>query len=268
MTETDIAPLAAGEAVESAFLRAMAQGAADDAELRTLTVGIAAAMAMRSESPMVNRAIGFSEPVDADLLAPFVGMFREAGTARAGFKLPRPVLPADWAEVCARLGLLPAPQTLKLTRSAARPAEPVTTDLRIAPVEADAHERALKVLLTGFGDLRPPAEVIDMISTLNRHPRSRQFAAWDGDEIVAVGLVFADRDAAVLKGGVTLPSHRGRGAQSALIAARIEAAREAGCRWVVSETSQPAAGEHHTSLSNLERAGFVRVYDYVNVLLT
>ncbi|MFI5844032.1 GNAT family N-acetyltransferase [Catenuloplanes sp. NPDC051500] len=265
MTDTDIVPLAIGEAAEGVFTRVLAENAPAGIELRTLTIGTATALALRSDSLMFNRVIGFSEPVSAEVVARFVTTFREAGSLRATLKFPPSVLPDDWDAVCATLGLTAGPATVKLSRSTAAAAQ-VETDLRIAPVAAHQRQRAVEVMLTGFDD-RPPY-LVGMLGAMTSHPQSRQFAAWDGDEMVAVGLVFTHGEIGLFKGGVTLPSHRGRGAQSALIAARIEAARAAGCRWVVSETSQPAAGEHHTSLSNLERAGFVRVWDYRNVLLT
>jgi GNAT superfamily N-acetyltransferase len=265
MTDTDIVPLAIGEAVEGALIRALAETAPPGIELRTLTVGTATALALRSDSLLFNRAIGFTEPVDAALIARFVTTFREAGTARAALKLPPSVLPDDWAEVRERSGLVAGPATIKLSRSTAAPAE-ARTDLRIAPVAADECARAVEVLLHAFDDRPPYLHAI--LTTMISHPSSRRFAAWDGDEMVGFGLVFTDGEAGVFKGAITLPSHRGRGAQSGLIAARIEAARAAGCRWVVSETSQPAAGAHHTSLANLERAGFVRAWNYCNALLT
>ena len=55
----------------------------------------------------------------------------------------------------------------------------------------------------------------------------------------------------------TAESHRQRGAQQALIAARIEQAERIGCSILVSETLTML--EH--SLRNLQRAGFQEVYE-------
>ena len=64
----------------------------------------------------------------------------------------------------------------------------------------------------------------------------------------------------------TLPERRGRGAQSALIAARIEAARGAGCTVVVTETGVPVDGDEGPSYRNLRRAGFQPAYVRDNYL--
>jgi GNAT superfamily N-acetyltransferase len=54
----------------------------------------------------------------------------------------------------------------------------------------------------------------------------------------------------------TLPEHRGKGAQSILLAGRIRHARELGCRLVVTETGDRRADLPSSSYRNLIRAGF------------
>jgi hypothetical protein len=52
--------------------------------------------------------------------------------------------------------------------------------------------------------------------------------------------------------------------RSALIAARIRAARDAGCRLLVVETFDEPAGTHNSSYHNLVRAGFTLRYSRQN----
>ena len=63
--------------------------------------------------------------------------------------------------------------------------------------------------------------------------------------------------AASVTGYQTGPGYRGRGAQLALIAARVEAARSAGCDWVIAEA---AAGDN-PSVRNQQRAGLGTCYE-------
>jgi GNAT superfamily N-acetyltransferase len=56
--------------------------------------------------------------------------------------------------------------------------------------------------------------------------------------------------------GATLPEYRGRGAQSAILAARIEDARKQGCSAVVTETGELEEGRPSSSYRNILRAGF------------
>lgn len=78
---------------------------------------------------------------------------------------------------------------------------------------------------------------------------------------MAVGSIFVNGECADMFGGATLAGARGRGAQSALLTARIMAAREAGCRWIVAETGSESPGEHNSSLHNMHRAGFRPLYE-------
>src|SRR5690606_18183489 len=77
----------------------------------------------------------------------------------------------------------------------------------------------------------------------------------DGDRIVAGAALYMEGTTASLHSAATSATHRGRGAQSALISARIEAARAAGARWVVTETAVPAPGTRNPSTENMRRAG-------------
>lgn len=78
------------------------------------------------------------------------------------------------------------------------------------------------------------------------NPNFRPFAAWDGDEIVATANLFIHGEIGSLNTAATLATHRNRGAQSALIAARAKEAAKSGCRWfcalrpVVPPTARPA----------------------------
>ena len=57
----------------------------------------------------------------------------------------------------------------------------------------------------------------------------------------------------------TLPEHRGKGGQNALLAERIEHAREAGCDVVVTETGELREELPSNSYRNILRAGFTEV---------
>jgi GNAT superfamily N-acetyltransferase len=82
------------------------------------------------------------------------------------------------------------------------------------------------------------------------------FIAWDGKTPVATAAVVMEAWLAYLYGAMTQEAYRGRGAQSALIAARVGYAAERGCKWAVSETVTRAK----TSLGNLRRQGFKEIF--------
>jgi GNAT superfamily N-acetyltransferase len=85
------------------------------------------------------------------------------------------------------------------------------------------------------------------------------YLALDGEKAVATGALFVYGEVGALLGATTLKSHRGQGAQSALLAERIKAARDLGCEWLVTETWEEQA-HHNPSYHNLLRAGFHEAY--------
>ncbi|MBR1124034.1 hypothetical protein JQ628_21070 [Bradyrhizobium lablabi] len=83
------------------------------------------------------------------------------------------------------------------------------------------------------------------------------YMAFDGSRPVAIALLAIFEDIAYLLSASTAEADRKRGAQQALIAARLAHAERLGCAIAVSETLNIL--EH--SLGNLQRAGFREVYE-------
>jgi GNAT superfamily N-acetyltransferase len=83
------------------------------------------------------------------------------------------------------------------------------------------------------------------------------YMAFDGERPVAIAAFCVFEDMGYLMAARTAESHRKRGAQQALIAARIERAERIGCSILVSETLTMLPH----SLRNLQRAGFEEVYE-------
>jgi hypothetical protein len=100
-----------------------------------------------------------------------------------------------------------------------------------------------------------PNELDGMLTSTLINPLFRPYAAWDGDELVAGGLLFLHGQIGSLSSDATKASHRGRGAQTGLLAVRAKAASAAGCRWLVTETAETG-----TSLENVRRAGLEILY--------
>ncbi|MGI8892669.1 MAG: GCN5 family acetyltransferase, partial [Bacteroidia bacterium] len=62
----------------------------------------------------------------------------------------------------------------------------------------------------------------------------------------------------------TMPGYRAKGAQTALISKRIEAANEAGCKHIFVETADDKGGNPSPSGRNLMRMGFRQLYKRPN----
>jgi GNAT superfamily N-acetyltransferase len=80
--------------------------------------------------------------------------------------------------------------------------------------------------------------------------------ALDGDEPAGAAGLYAAGGAAYLGLAGTLPEHRGKGAQNALLAARIRRAAELGCDLLTTETGERRDDRPSNSYRNILRAGF------------
>ena len=81
-------------------------------------------------------------------------------------------------------------------------------------------------------------------------PHDHRFVAEIDGRPVGTGALHAHHQVGWLRAGTVLPSHRGRGIQQALIAARIDRARQLGCDLVGAAVALGGASAH-----NAERAG-------------
>lgn len=88
-------------------------------------------------------------------------------------------------------------------------------------------------------------------------PGFHHFMAFDGAKPVAVAALAVNEGLGYLGWMSTAEDARRRGAQQALIAARVAKAQALGCDVIVSETLTMLT----TSLANLERVGFREVYE-------
>lgn len=207
------------------------------------------------------QGFGFSEPVTSELIREVLDFYRAAGGPVANFHLAPDVVPPDWAEICAEHGLTQGQPTVhKLVRDAS-PVQPVTTSLRIDRIGPADKEAWAAVQVTAFELPDPDRRMTQMLASVNDLAGLTGYAAWDGDRLVATAALSVDGESGQFVSAATLPEYRRRGAQSALLARRIEDALAAGCTTLAVEVAKPAPGERNPSLDNVERAGFKVLYD-------
>jgi GNAT superfamily N-acetyltransferase len=138
---------------------------------------------------------------------------------------------------------------------------PASHAFEVSVVDDDVGFRAWsETLLDGFG--YTSAEDRARVGWWNRMlcglpDASLLLARVDGEPVGVANVLVRGRTAS-LGGTATRPEHRRRGAQAALLAARLDLAREAGCTLAVI-TADPGG----TSARNCERAGFRLAYTNV-----
>jgi len=132
---------------------------------------------------------------------------------------------------------------------------PARTELRIA--EAARAGEFGSVVAAAFG--APPVFAPWLDAIVGRSGWD-VFVAYDGEQPVGGGALFVSGRTAWLGIAGTLPAARGRGAQGAVFAARIERARELDLDLLVTETGVPRNGEPGPSYRNMLRVGFEPTY--------
>lgn len=118
---------------------------------------------------------------------------------------------------------------------------------------ADRPEDFANVVVEAYG---MPESVAPIASRVVGRPGWFCYVAYAGNEPAGAGALFVHERVGWLGYAATRERFRGRGAQSAILATRIEAARKQGCTTVTTETGELAEDRPNASYRNIVRAGF------------
>jgi GNAT superfamily N-acetyltransferase len=211
-------------------------------------------------SGMFNRALGLGlrEPASEGGIGEIASFFGDGiGWCLALSPQAEPPEVPSWLE---RLGFTRGYGWAKFSRCTDDAPE-TQTDLRIERVkQGDAFADAF---VRGYGT---PDFFRGWVSRLAGRDGWHCFVAFDRDTPAATGALFVSGTVGWLGIAATVPEYRRRGAQGAILSARLEAAREAGCEIVVTETGELQEGRPSSSYRNIVRAGFEEAYVRPNYL--
>jgi hypothetical protein len=205
--------------------------------------------------PMLNRIVGLGteQPAtEADVdealarIPPgytyYVSVDPEAAPPELGGWLVSRGLEPGWGWMLFRRGVEPLP--------------PVRTSLTLREATTPDELAAFgRVVATSYG---LPAAAADVVA---RAPE-RGWTCWlalEGDEPVSAAGLFVAEGAGYLGFAGTLEGHRGKGAQGALLAVRVERAAALGCDLLLTETGERLPDRPSNSYRNILRAGFEEV---------
>ncbi|MBL8344492.1 MAG: GNAT family N-acetyltransferase [Rubrivivax sp.] len=242
---------------------ALARAAARDAEAAPVTISpLADGIALRCpgdrSSTLFNRVLGlgltytFNEATAEAVAARFADHQGPWGLELA------PVATHERARVMLKLLRLrrSLPTVMLAMDCAALPHEQPST-WRVERVGSDRTGIAADIVTRVFGISGPTARI------LRSAPSSSEFAQWvafDGAHPVATCLTHVHDDTAWFGWSATLPSHRGRGLQTALLWHSVRDAGERGCRWMTAETATGTVDSPDASFRNMLRFGFFELY--------
>ncbi len=223
-------------------------------------------VAAHSKFVAVNRVIGLGcpQPASEDELDEVLALYRAAGVGKCLIHLSPLAVPTEvqrW--IAARGGSTVAP-TVKLVRRLAGDETRSGAPLDIRAVHPDETQPFVDIVAPRLGV--PEGLEWGISSTIGR-PGWRYYFVLDNATPIAAGASLVRGDHVWLGLAATRESHRNRGAQSLLLAKRLEDAARAGCRWASADTSAPTAEKPNQSLDNMLRLGFEVLYDRVNIVV-
>jgi GNAT superfamily N-acetyltransferase len=206
-------------------------------------------------SPMLNRIVGLGvgEPASEEQLDDAIAVM--AGL-RYYVSLSPAAEPAEISGWLAARGFEPSWGWMQFRRAVDTLPE-AETSLRLVEIGPGRGAEFARLLCDAYG---LPDAIEPIVAALPGRPGFTCWLALAGDEPAAAAALYVDGDAAYLGLAGTTAEHRGEGAQSALLAARIERARALGCGEVFTETGEQAPDRPSASYRNIVRAGFEELH--------
>jgi GNAT superfamily N-acetyltransferase len=229
---------------------------------RCETAGAASfALAMDRANTMLNRVIGLGlgDPASDAVLDQIDAFFHEAGSTRYSISIAPDGEPGLADRLQAR-GFTEGYAWMRFVRGL-EPAPPVETALRVE--QAEDGELFGRIVAAGF---ELPPEAGHGFAALAERPAWHLMMAFDGATPVASAALVEHDGVGWFGAAATLPEHRRKGAQNALLAARIERARQLGLDVLTVETGELGEDRPSASYRNILRAGFEELYLRPNFL--
>ena len=137
--------------------------------------------------------------------------------------------------------------------------QPWPTEVRVTRADPEQAELWIRTTAQGYGEEDVPTqETLDILAPNFHSQNAVPFLAWIDGEPAGGGALFIHEGVAEFGGDSTRPAFRQRGVQTALLQARLAAARELGCDLAMVLT-EPGSG----SQRNVQRAGLGLAYTKV-----
>jgi len=215
--------------------------------------GALVAGAAHDPSILLNRTLGLgtSAKVTRSAIARIDDIYRERGVARYFLH----IYPENLQEGPSTFDdtrLVPARGWMKFHRDASSPPRR-KTELSIRRVGRDDAGDFGRIVAGAFGMTTSAGP---LLAGLAEDPRWHVFVSYDGEVAAGAGALMVVDGAAWFEWGATEPQFRRRGSQGAIMSARIEAAREAGCTVMFTETGEASGDDPQHSYGNIQRYGF------------
>jgi GNAT superfamily N-acetyltransferase len=212
------------------------------------------AVAEHDSSILLNRALGLgvSAPVTADTISAITEIYRRYGIDRYFLHVYPSELPGGSPELLLDAGLERARGWMKFRRGVEKPPD-ARTDLEVVRIGRDKAPDFGRIVASAFG-LSDAA--VPLVAGLADDERWQLYMSFDNGVAAGAGGLFILNDCAWVEWGATEPEFRRRGSQGAITSSRINAAIDAGCQYIFTETGEAAGDDPQHSYGNILRFGF------------
>lgn len=205
---------------------------------------------------LFNRVIGLGEhaPATDREIADLMDRYSALGISRYWIHVGPYAQPSRLGRVLQGHGLKPYRRSWVKMMRPARRVTLAPSEVRVRRAQMDDAHAVASIVGPAF-DL--PQHAAEMFAHLIARERWVLYVAELRGEIIATAGMYLDGDMAYLAFSATRAHYRRRGAQRALMQARINHACDAGYHWIATETGFPlAADEPSPSYHNMLWAGF------------
>lgn len=211
-----------------------------------------------------NRVIGLGldGPITGQTADAIIGRFEAAGATKF-FVHAGAATDMSVRELFAARGLRPGDPPL-WTRLVHRETTPIDkpTKLEVKPVTEAGGMAWAEAIRKAF---QMPPLMSEWLTNMIGRDCWTCLGVFDGGRVIGGGLMWTDATRAWLAMGGVIPEARNRGAQGALLRARVEMARAAGAQLIATQTWTPKPETRNPSLDNLKRVGFVSIGERLNL---
>jgi ribosomal protein S18 acetylase RimI-like enzyme len=209
-----------------------------------------------------NRVIGLGleEPATHSQIKSILRFFSGVGVNRFFVQVSPFARPKDLIENLEKNGLKYYNHWAKLYRKTDVKIPEPDTNVNIIRIDEDYADLFGEIIVQPFGWDSYKDILSHLLSKTVGQPGYHHYLAVDGDTPIAAASLYVNGDYGSLAMAGTLEKYRGRGAQSALLARRIQDARDMGCRYLFSETAEDTPEKGSASFRNLRRFGFKLAY--------
>lgn len=224
--------------------------------IKVFTVGSACiSIAKNIDILAYNRVIGLglTERATEKMLDDIISKYKESDVKRFFIQIHPEASPADLKKWFQRRNILHHNNWVKHYRGVEDPPF-VETDLEIREIGDKKEAEQFGHIITKSFEW--PDEMKYWFANLAGRKCWKTYLAFDGTKPVAASSLYVKEDCGWLSFASTLPDYRGKGAQSALIARRIQDAAELGCKVLTVETAEDNEQNRSQSMQNIQKTGF------------